>query len=137
MAVTVRQVPAIVLDEDYRIVEVGPSAEGGLGPLAGQNLWESFPGSECLFRPYYDRARASGEQVEFVQFYGGHVARVLAVPRGQLLDVSWQELHVIDALTVERLEASIARMIELIDDTQAETFRDVTRGSLRLIEGGG
>ena len=45
-------------------------------------------------------------------------------------------IHVLDALTVEDLQASIQRTIELVDDEQAETFRHDTRGSLRLIEGG-
>ena len=33
MAVAVEQAPYIVLDDDYRIVEVGPAAEAAFGPL--------------------------------------------------------------------------------------------------------
>ena len=137
MAVTVQQAPFVVLDESYTIVEVGPSAEGGFGPLAGQNVWECFPGSESLFRPYYDKARRTGEPEDFVQFYSGYVTRVRAEPRGELLKVEWKELHTIDALTVDTLAASLARTIELIDDEQADTLRRDTRASLRLIEGEG
>lgn len=136
MAVTVMQEPSVVLDEDYTIVEVGPSAEGGFGPLAGRNLWECFPGSESLFRPYYDKARRTGEAEEFVQFYNGFVARIRAEPRGSLLALFWEQLHVIDALTLDTLETSIARTIELVDGEHADALQQETRGSLRLIRGG-
>ena len=136
MAVTVTNEPTIVLDEHYRIVEVGPSAEGGFGPLAGQVLWECFPGSEPLFRPYYDRARESGEPEEFIQFYDGSVLHLRAEPRGERLAVHWVVLHAIDALTVGELEKSIARTIELVDAQQAAVFRRDTRAALRLIAGG-
>lgn len=136
MAVAVHQLPSVVLDADYRIVEVGPTAEGAFGPLAGKNLWACFPGSECLFRPYYDRARRTGEAEEFVQFYNGYVMRVRAEPRGDDLAVSWKALHVIDGLTLTSLQDSIARTIALVDDEQAEVLKQQTRGSLRLIAGG-
>lgn len=136
MAVTVQQAPFVVLDEEYRIVEVGPFAAAGLGPLAGQILWECFPGSERLFRPYYEQARGTGKPVEFVQYYNGHVVELHVEPRGVLLDVYWRGLHVIDALTLDRLERSITRMIELLDGTQVETFGARARGSLRLIVDG-
>jgi hypothetical protein len=136
VAVTVEQETFVVLDPHYRIVEVGPSAEGGFGPLVGRNLWECFPGSEALFRPYYEKARRTREPEEFVQFYDGRVVRIQAVPRGEQLAVSWGVIHVIDALTVEDLQTSIQRTIELVDNEQAEMFRRDTRGSFRLIEGG-
>jgi hypothetical protein len=136
VAVTVTKEPFVVLDEEYRIVEVGPAAEGGFGPLAGENLWECFPGSESLFRPYYDRARRTGAPEEFVQFYNGYVARVRAEPQGDLLAVFWQELHVVDAQTLDTLDASLTRTIELVDDQQAEVLKQATRASLRLIKGG-
>lgn len=136
MAVTVEQAPSIVLDEHYRIVEVDPSAEGGFGPLAGQILWECFPGSECLFRPYYERARRTGEPEEFVQFYGGYVTRVRAEPRGDLLRVLWQELHVIDAQTLDTLERSLTRTIELLGDEEADALAESARKSLTVIRGG-
>lgn len=135
MAVTVPQAPFVVLDEEYTIVEVGPSAEGGFGPLAGQNLWACFPGSESLFRPYYEKAWRTGEPEEFVQFYSGYVTRVHAEPQGDRLKVSWKELHTIDALTVTTLSESIARTIELIEHEQADVLRQDVRASLRLIEG--
>jgi hypothetical protein len=51
VAVTVEGIPHMVLDEDYRIVQVGPAVEAGLGPLEGRTLWETFPDSKPLFRP--------------------------------------------------------------------------------------
>lgn len=136
MAVTVQQSPSVVLDTEYRIVEVAQSAEGGFGPLAGQNLWECFPGSESLFRPYYDKAWRTGQPEEFVQYYNGYVVRVRAERRGDRLAVSWERVHTLDPLTLDTLERSLARTIELVDGEQAEALRTATRASLRLIAGG-
>ena len=61
-----------------RIVEVGPGAENQFRPLLGSVIWDCFPGSEPVFKPYYDAARRSGEPVEFVQFHDGNVARIHA-----------------------------------------------------------
>src|SRR4026208_325696 len=67
VAVTVGQgTPFVVLDDMDRIVEVGTSAQSQFGPLVGTVIWESFPGSEPLFKPYYDKARQMREPVEFV-----------------------------------------------------------------------
>jgi hypothetical protein len=127
VAVTV-EAPRVVLDEDYRIVEVGSSAQAAFGPLLGHDLWESFPDSEPLFRPYYEKARRTGEPVEFVQFYRGSVARIRAVPAGCRLALFWQPLARIDPLTLDRLRASVDRALELVSTE--------TSHGLRLIEGG-
>lgn len=125
-----------MLNEDYRIVGVGPAAVAGFGPLAGRLLWECFPGSEPLFKPYYDQSRESGEPVEFVQFYEGTVARIRAVPTGDQLGLRWERLLHLDTLTLDGLRSSIAEAIELLDDREAEMLRHEMRGLLHVIEGG-
>jgi len=80
VAVTVERTPFVVLDEGDGIVGVSQGAASQFGPQVGSLLWECYPGSEALSKPYYDRARRSGETVDFVQFYGGNVARIAAVP---------------------------------------------------------
>lgn len=136
MAVTVAQTPFVVLDEDYYIVELDSAASAGFGHLAGRLLWECFPGSKPLFKPYYDQARESGESVEFVQFYEGTVARIRAVPTDDRLELYWERLLHLDTLTLDGLRSSIAEAIELLNDREADMLRREMRGLLHVIEGG-
>jgi hypothetical protein len=133
VAVAVEHAPFVALDSGDRIVEVGPLAESQFGPLAGCLLWDCFPGSEPLFRPHYERARSSGETVEFVQFYDGYLVRVRASPRqGDELVLHWEQLARIDPTTLETLAASISAALALLEGEQ----RGELRQALRLIEGG-
>jgi len=139
VAVTVEQdAPFVVLDEGDRIVGVGPHAESQFGPLVGTSLWECFPGSEALFKPYYDAARRSGEPLEFVQFYDGNVARVRAVPRedGQL-ELHWAHLARLDTLTLSSLADTLEESLELLEAQGWDGQRETVRRALRVIEGGG
>ena len=139
MAVTVRQeLRFVVLDERDRIVGVGSHAESQFGPLVGASLWESFPGSEPLFKPYYDAARRSGEPVEFVQFYDGNVARVRAVPEGDgRLSLEWEQLARLDTLTLESLSDTLDDALDLLGgDATGRRRQAVGRAALHVIEGG-
>ncbi|MBA2642826.1 MAG: PAS domain-containing protein [Actinobacteria bacterium] len=136
MAVAVDEPPNLVLDEDYRIVEVGPAAEAALGPLRGRNLWDAFPGSRPLFHPYYDKARRTGEPVEFVQFYDGDLGHIRAVPEGSRLLLFWELLHRLDILTLEGLRASLDQALALIEEFDARLRRDRVKSTLRVVEGG-
>ncbi len=138
MAVTVEaHTPFVVLDEGDRIVGVGPHAESQFGPLLGASLWEAFPGSERLFRPYYDAARRSGEPLEFVQFYDGNVARIRAVPADDgRLELHWHQLARLDTLTLASLSTTLDQALELLDAEGWERGRDSVRRALRVIEGG-
>ena len=138
MAVTVEEhAPLVVLDEGDRIVGVGPHAESQFGPLVGEVMWDCFPGSKPLFKPYYDRARRSGEPVEFEQFYNGSVACVRAVPRGRnRLELYWHQLTLLDTLTFEGLVASLDRSLVVLGALRSDRQRERTGGALRVIEGG-
>ena len=138
MAVTVeQQTPLVVLDEGDRIVGVGPGAESRFGPLVGEILWDCYPGSEPLFRPYYETARETGEVVEFVQFYDGHVTRVRAVPCAEeRLALYWDRLAQLDTLTIGGLLESLERSLDALD-AESSSRRDNPRRALRLIRGGG
>jgi hypothetical protein len=138
VAVTVGQgTPFVVLDEMDRIVEVGTSAQSQFGPLVGTVLWESFPGAAPLFKPYYDKARATREPVEFVQFYDGNVARVWAVPgEDGLLQLHWEAVARLDTLTLGSLVETLEESLELLDEQEADLHRSRVRGALRVIEGG-
>ena len=137
MAVTVEHAPFVTLDTGDRIVGVGPHAESQFGPLVGSVMWDCFPGSERLFKPYYDQARRTGETVEFVQFYDGYVARIRATPRdGGELELAWDQLARIDTTTLATLADSLAASLEMLDEEQRDAHRDELRKTLRLIEGG-
>jgi hypothetical protein len=138
VAVTVQQHSlSVVLDEGDRIVGVGLHAESQFGPLVGSRLWECFPGSEPLFKPYYDAARRSGEPVEFVQFYDGNVAGVRAVPGDDgRLELHWKHLARLDTLTLESLADTLEESLELLDAQGWDDERETVRRALRVIEGG-
>src|SRR5262245_24189146 len=132
-----QQTPSVVLDEGDRIVGVGPHAEGQFGPLVGARLWECFPGSEPLFKPYYDAARRSGEPLEFVQYYDGNVARIQAVPRADgSLELHWEHLVRLDTLTLGSLAETLEESLELLDAQDWDSQRETMRRALRVIEGG-
>lgn len=138
MAVTVqRQTPAVVLDEGDRIVGVGSAAESQFGPLVGEVMWDCFPGSEPLFKPYYDTARRTGDAVEFVQFYDGNVARLTAVPaEGDRLELHWELLMHLDTTTLDSFRTTLRQALELLDAEGSGAQRDEVRRALRVIEGG-
>jgi len=138
VAVTVgQQTPFVVLDEGDRIVGVGPGAESQFGPLVGSVMWDCFPGSKPLFKPYYDTARRSGEQVEFVQFYDGNVARIRAVPCANgRLELYWGLLARLETLTLDGLVESIRESIEILDEENTYLRRREMRKTLRVVEGG-
>jgi hypothetical protein len=129
VAVAVQALPHIVLDEHYVIVEVGPAAEAAFRPLEGRNLWECFPDSEPLFRPYYEQARRTGAPVEFVQFYAGAVGWVRATPEGNRLALTWERLARLDTLTFSGLQTTLSEALELLEVHEAEA----RRSSLRLV----
>lgn len=137
MAVTVqRQTPFVVLDEGDTIVGVGSAAASHFGPLVGSVMWDCFPGSEPLFKPYYDTARRTGETVEFVQFYDGHVTRVVATPGPDGLEVGWHSLIHIDTTTVTTFRETLAESLRLLEAESLGAHRDEAPRALRIIEGG-
>lgn len=133
VAVTVDETPFVVLAEDYRIVEVGPAAQAGFGPLLGQNVLDSFPGSRPLFLPYYEQARRTGETVEFTQFYDGYVSRITAVPNGSKLAVFWELLGMLDVLTLDGLRDSLEAIIRTLAGAENTLLKDRVRNSLRVV----
>ena len=138
MAVTVEeQAPFVTLDTADTIVGVGPAAEGQFAPLLGLPLWDCFPGSRSLFKPYYDEARRTREPVEFVQFHNGNFARVRAIPRGDdRLELYWEVLSRLDTLTLDGLAQTLDESLELLERSRSSIGRDEVRKALRLIRGG-
>lgn len=135
VAVAVDAVPYLMLDEDYRIVEVHSAAPTRFGSLLGRDLWECFPDSEPLFRPYYEEAWRTGEPVEFVQFYDGRVGRIRATPEGSRLALSWEHVVQLETLTLEGLRSSLTETIAALEGAAPGVAREGSRGRLRLVVG--
>jgi len=136
VAVAVEQEPFVVLDEEYRIVEVGPAAEAGYGPLLGRCVWDCFPGSASMYRPHYERARRSGQPVELVQYYGGYLTRVKAIPEAGKTTIYWQTLCTLDTRSLDHLRSSLTEAIAALDEWEAELERERVRSCMHLVEGG-
>jgi hypothetical protein len=136
VAVAVEAVPYVVLDERYRIVEVSRAAEAGLGPLCGQNLLDSFPGSRPLFLPYLKEAQRTGRVVKFAQFFNGYVTEVKIVPDESTLTVSWERLCILDVLTLDGLRASLHTVLDALQAREDALHREVVRSSLRVVKSG-
>jgi hypothetical protein len=135
VAVAVEEVPHVVLDDAYRIVEVSPAAEAGFAHLRGESVLDCFPGSSPLFLPYYENARSTGEIQEFVQYYDGFVVQLKVVPRGSELTVFWKTLCTLDLVTIEGLRASLEDALTRLEAVEGELRRERLRSFLRVVEG--
>lgn len=125
----------IVLDEDYRILEVAVSVEHVFGKLLGQNVWELFPGSRAIFSSYLEHAHRTGQPVEFVQFYRGTVVRVEAAPQDGRLHVSWEVLGAVDVSTLESMRTSLGEIVSLLTEEEGAPQSE-PRPPLHVVEGG-
>ena len=133
MAVAVEQAPFLLLDEDYRIVEVDSPAEAAFGPLLGRNVFDCFPDATSLYRPYYEKARATGKVVEFAQYYDGYVMHVGLEPIGSKLVVTWDTLVMLDVLTLDGLKASLHNALSAISTWEDRLTRQRRRQTLRVV----
>jgi hypothetical protein len=129
--------PSVVLDEEDRVVEVGPHAPAIVKSLLGERAQDIFPETEALYRPYYARARRTGAVVEFAQYSNGHVSLIKIVPARRRLTVSWELIGFIDVMTLEGLQASLAAALDALVQAEALVRRNRVRGSLRVVAGTG
>jgi len=100
----------LVLDDDVRIVRVGPSLEARFGPFTGHVLWERLPGAQELYGPCFDEARRTGRSTELAVFYGAQLERLRATPGFEGLTVRVTSIRDLDVRTVETLAASLRAM---------------------------
>ena len=135
MAVAVKASPYVVLDEQFRIVEVGRAAWAGTGPLCGHHLVDCFPGSRPLLLPYLEEAQRTGRVVEFAQYFDGYVADLRIVPNGTTLTVTWERLEILDFLTLDGLRATLGSALDTLRAREDALHREVVRRSLRVVEG--
>jgi hypothetical protein len=136
VAVAVERSPHLVLDADYRIVEIGPAYEASYGHLRDRSLWDAEPEARPVFQPYYEIAWRTGEPVELVQFFNGRLVRIEAVAREGRLQIFWEVLHRIDILTLDGLRSSLQEATAIIERCEDRLARDRARGQLHALEGG-
>jgi len=131
------RLPYAVLDEDDRVVEVGPYAPAVFKSRLGERVQDIFPETEALYRPYYERARRTGTVVEFAQYANGHVSLIKIVPAQGRLTVSWDLIGLVDVMTLEGLKSSLAAAVAALANTEAAVRRNRVRDSLSLVAGTG
>ena len=137
MAVTAEGSQFIVLDEEYRIVEVGPTAAATFGPLLGRLVYDAFPDCKPLFQPYYERARRTGATVSFATFYDGYVLHLRASPIGSMLRISWDTLVHLDVLTLDGLKTSLNTALATISELTRDAESEQRRTTLHVVGGTG
>ena len=98
-----------VSSEDV-ITHVSPPLRGQLGRYVGHSIWMRMPQSQAVFGPYFEEARATGREIEFVGFYAGATLRVRVVPSGDELTVYPTRLSELNLRTAATLRASLERL---------------------------
>ena len=129
--------PFAVLDDDDRVVEVGPHAPAVFKSRLGERVRDIFPETEAVYRPYYERARRTRAVVEFAQYSNGHVSLIKIVPAQRRLTVSWELIGFVDVMTLEGLKSSLAAAVAALACTEAAVRRSRVRDSLSLVAGTG
>lgn len=137
VAVAVSDALVLVLDEDYRAVEMSPAFRAGCGLAPGDSALEGLPISRSVFVQFCEHARRTGEAVDLVEFGGGRVLHIRVAPRDERLHTSWQTLGILDTLTMDGLRASLRSIAETLAGTEDTLGRERVRRSLRLVGGGG
>jgi PAS domain-containing protein len=137
VAVAVPEALVLVLDEDYRAVEMSPAFEAGCGLTRGDCVLHGLPVSRSVFVQYCEHARRTGEPVDLVEFGGGRVLHIRVVARDERFHTSWETVGILDTLTIGGLSASLRTMAETLAGTEDTLRRERLRRSLRLVGGGG
>jgi len=136
VAVTVEDLPSVLLDETDRIVGANAAAGHWVADHLGELVFDSFPGIETLLRPHLERARRQGRSLEFAAFYKGAVGHVTLTPSGTMVAVTWEVLEVLDTQTLDGLRSSLESAIAKLDAAGHALERNRVRDSLRVVVGG-
>jgi len=121
------ELPHVVLDAEDRVLDVSPSAPAPFPSLLGKRVHDGFPETGALYAPYYERARRTGEVVEFTQYSDGHVTLMKAVPTRRVLIVSWELIGFIDVMTIESLRDSIDAVLDALSKNEEVLHRERAR----------
>jgi hypothetical protein len=123
----------LLLDEDDRIVRVGPALFESMSPFVGHVLWERIPHARELYKPHFDEARRAKRVVEFTSFYAAELKRIRAIPFGTDLTVYVERVRRLDVTTLETLEESLRAMTCALERQSSEPHDPRERGSLKAL----
>ncbi len=137
MAVGATEAVVLVLDEEYRAVEISPALQAGCGLAPGDCALEGLPVSRSTFVQYCEHARRTDEAVDLIEYGAGRLLHVRVVPRSEQLHVSWETLAMLDTLTIDGLGASLRAIAETLAGAEDTLGRERLRRSLRLVGGSG
>lgn len=137
MAVTVRELPSVVLDSGDRIVETNSAAAPWFEKRVGGLVFAGARGAEPLFRPYFEQARRTRRVVEFPQFHDGALTHVTVTPlHSGSLRVTWRIVEVLDTFTLDGLRSSLESIATKLEAAEQALERDRVRDRLRVVTGG-
>ena len=100
-----------VLTPDDVIAHVSEALHGTMGAFVGHSVWVRMPRSELVFRPYFQVARQTGEEVQCVAFYAGGTVELRIVPSGESLTVYPARLAMLNIRTLATLKASLEKIV--------------------------
>jgi hypothetical protein len=123
----------VVLDSEDRIAHVSAPLHGTLGRWLGHILWEHLPGAKEIYGPAFEEARASGEPVVAVVFYGGRLKRFTLIPARDALAVHVEALEALDVTTLGTLMRSLERVESALAAPECARPDRRSRGSLRAL----
>jgi hypothetical protein len=118
---------------DDVITRVSAPLQRQLGRFAGHSIWTRLPGSQAVLRPYFEEARESGRDVEFVAFYAGATMRVRIVPAGRSLTVYPTRLSELDVRTLATLRSSLERIVSELGARELSRLGRRARASLQAL----
>lgn len=122
-----------VLDDDDRVIAVGPKWEHADNPFLGHVVWSRLPGAEPLLRPRFDEARRTGQEVEFTTFYAGRAKHMKLIPAADGLAVHVEQLTALDVRSLVTLAESLERIEAELDARGHERLDPPARGSLQAL----
>jgi hypothetical protein len=99
-----------VLDDEDRVVHVGPRRNRTVNAVLGQLLWAGLPEAQPLLGPRFAEARSTGEPIEFTVFYDGGTTRFRAIPAADGLAVHAERLTELDVRTLAGLAESLGKI---------------------------
>ena len=106
------------------------------GQLLGRNVFDCFADSTTSTARTRD-ARATGEVVEFAQYYDGYVMLNTAKPLSDaLLAVYWEIIGMLDTMNLDALRLSLSGILAKLEEYEKRTRLEHARTSLQVIEGG-
>jgi hypothetical protein len=122
-----------VVDADDRITRVAGALRESLAQFVGHSIWEASPQAEPLFSAHFERARETGEEVEFDAFYAGRLARRRIVPTGNSLTVYVTVLRELDVRTLATLAESLRAIEAELAGRASEPPDPRSRASLQAL----